>query len=197
MSPFLKVRVVNNMVRLQVNMRHPSEKGTDMEFKPIYGRMDPVIWGQCALLIKEAAHSKETSSTTVVNHTLTGPEGDKKKVPQSKITIGRNDNGEVFLKLEDCTQENRPSANFIFRTAWMYDIFDTATGEALTPANLSGRVALSWVNRVDAMVSNVLVSHYVPEEQIKAMRDKYKKELLDRKSTTNVDGAPTQENITF
>jgi len=177
-SPILGVRIINNNVRLESWLNHPEEATDPVKSKKaISANMDPVIFETFKELLGKVIRTETPCSYSVVNNTVS-PEAPGSRIKQSEVKIVRTETGVIYIELD---VPGRPTPRFPLLNSQWYNL--TYNGEPMTRTLCSTIVAKSWLNVIDAVANQVLVTNHVDERILRKERE----EFMNRKKAQQAD----------
>lgn len=156
----LKFNVVKNYPRIDV---YTNDDNDSKKSEAIRAAMDQPSFFLFLQLLDAAANSKEPMEHTIENkgHSFFGGKRSEKPEVLSRLTVGRNDSGVVWISV---TAKNRPKIKFqVLPTNWN-DLVDVSTGSKIGAAVASRLCTLAWKNMLSQMVGSYLVFGYEEPE---------------------------------
>lgn len=142
----------------QLSVFTGADNGSGVTF--ISAGYDPQTFYQLLDLIEELATNGSNGQSYVVE-TLTEIPKDKRTDPKQRLEcksitqVGRNDDGTIFISVQDARNSNAPKIQFIFTNNYYHRV---KTINAQTDRGLESRLrALAWVRMLRIMVGNFLL----------------------------------------
>lgn len=157
----LKFNVAKNYPRIDV---YTNDDNDPKSKDPIRAAFDQPSFYLFLTLLEKAANSKEAFEETIENKNYTWFGGKKSEKPEvmSRVTVGKDDKGVVFICV---TAKNRPKIKFhVVPTNWNY-LVDINSGEKVGEAKASHYCALAWKDMLSQMLGTYLVFNFEEEEQ--------------------------------
>lgn len=157
----LKFNVVKNYPRIDV---YTNDDNDPKNKEPIRAAMDQPSFFLLLILLEKAAHAKEAFEETIENkgHTFFGGKRSEKPEVISRITVGKDEKGVVYLMV---SAKGRPKIKFpLVPTNWNY-LVDIKTGEKIGEAKASHYTAMAWKEMLSQMIGSYLILNFEEEEQ--------------------------------
>lgn len=159
-SATLKFNVNKNYPRIDV---YTNDDNDPKKSEPIRAAMDQPSFYMFLQLLEAAANSKEAMEHTIENkgHTFFGGKRSEKAEVISRLTVGKNDSGVVWISV---IAKNRPKIKFQVLPSNWNDLVDVTSGQKIGPGIASRLCALAWKNMLSQLVGTYLVFGYEEEE---------------------------------
>lgn len=157
--PKARLKVVNNNPRFQVWINNGgANKGYTFN-------LDPVILATFLAALDHAARTPDVAPITLEIKSMFNANGERSKQmqPVSKITVGRDATGVVYLAFE-IIGVGEPTAVFPFEANYFAEILEN--GEKISAVRGSELVALGWGKLISEMVAvHLIVRADVPPQR--------------------------------
>lgn len=150
-KPSLKFKIHENNPRFMVYMNDNKNKG------PIAYALDPIIFQEFAAVLRYVISDKKPNRFGFELKSSYDHRGNRteKPGPVSKIYVGRNGEGEVYIGFH---AKGEALAKFPFTPSWYADLTD-ANGEKVTKEFGSEIRGTGWINALEAVVGPYMAVH--------------------------------------
>lgn len=154
----MKFDLVGNNPRITVYTNDPSDK--DNNFGRIQAKLDIVVFGTFLSYLQASIDATEKVTYCIENKNYTWFKKQRSETPvvESKLWVGRDENGVVWVCVEDVVTKNRPRIKFPFTLPYFHALLKN--GEPMTEAEVSRGVASAFVHALRDAMHQLLVDNY-------------------------------------
>ena len=165
-QPTLEVKVVNNQPRLIVR----TGVANDANYGKIEAHFDSMTFFSLIKALDEVIKDVATNYTVECKeHKWTQQGRSKEPMVNSRVTVGRDREGYVFIQVTDWDKA-RPRIKFRF-DATAYHPWLGADGQPIPPNVVSNWYADAWRNLMLTLVPNILATEFISWQEQKEKRE--------------------------
>lgn len=182
----LKFNIITNYPRIDV---YTNDDNDPKNKEPIRAALDQSSFFIFLTLLEKAANAKDKFEETIENrgHTFFGGKRSEKPEVLSRLTVGKDDKGVVFITV---VAKNRPKIKFpVLPTNWN-NLVDSQTGEKIGEAKASFYTALAWKDLLSHMMGTYLVVNFEeiePKDNKSSGNNKWQNNQQQQKPAVSYD----------